>query len=149
MSEFFLFCPKHKGIHVLCLKRSVFAPVSLRPFLLNTLCALIGQLTHVCFCTAQCVCSLLVGVFRQKLCKDVTSGCSVMSKNDRIKGGTTDKAFQGQCFLWERGAPFSRDFRLFNLKTSIIHWRKGTKCLVVFPPLILCHHTASPCLYAR
>ena len=27
-----------------------------------------------------------------------------MSESHRIKGGTTDEAFQEQCFLWEKGA---------------------------------------------
>ena len=28
----------------------------------------------------------------------------VMSQSHKIKGHTTDEAFQDQCFLWERGA---------------------------------------------
>ena len=37
-----------------------------------------------------------------------------MSQNHRIKGKTTDEAFQEQCFLWERGASVGAGFDLFN-----------------------------------
>ena len=40
---------------------------------------------------------------RHKLCKSVTQWHSVMSWSQVIKGGATDKAFQKQCFLLERG----------------------------------------------
>ena len=36
---------------------------------------------------------------------------SVMSQSRRIKGDTTDKVFQEQCFLWERGAAYGGDFQ--------------------------------------
>ena len=40
--------------------------------------------------------------------------CSVMSQSHRIKGWTTDEAFEEQCFLWERGASVGADFYFFN-----------------------------------
>ena len=43
-----------------------------------------------------------------------------MSQSNRIKGGTTDEVFQEQCFLWERGAPVSSDFDLFNFQ-DLLH----------------------------
>ena len=42
---------------------------------------------------------------------------SVMSPSHRIKGETTDEAFQEQCFLWERGASVAADFKLLRLFT--------------------------------
>ena len=54
-----------------------------------------------------------------------------MSQSHGIQGGTADKAFQGQCFLWERGASVGRDFDLFNhqgilqAQESATHYRKG------------------------
>lgn len=43
-----------------------------------------------------------------------------MSRGHEFKGGTTDKAFQELCFMWERGAPVDADFRLFNFQ-YILH----------------------------
>ena len=43
-----------------------------------------------------------------------------MSQNQRIKGGTADKAFQVQCFVWERGASVGADFELFNFQ-DLLH----------------------------
>lgn len=40
----------------------------------------------------------------------------MMSESHGIKGGTTDETFQEQLFWWERGAPVSTDFELFNFK---------------------------------
>ena len=37
-----------------------------------------------------------------------------MSQIHRIKGETTDEAFQ--CFMWERGASVDANFGLFTLK---------------------------------
>ena len=39
----------------------------------------------------------------------VVTQCDV-TKLHRINGGTTDEAFQEQCFLWERGALVSMVF---------------------------------------
>ena len=39
-----------------------------------------------------------------------------MSQNHRIKGGTTDEAFQEQSFLWERRASVGSDFDLINFQ---------------------------------
>ena len=47
----------------------------------------------------------------------------VMSRSHKLKGRTTDEAFQTlqeQCFLQERGAPVGAD-----LSTYITHWWKG------------------------
>ena len=41
---------------------------------------------------------------------------SVTSQSHRIKGETTDKAFQEQCSLWERGASAGVDFDFLTLK---------------------------------
>lgn len=46
----------------------------------------------------------------------MTNGDIVMSKSHRIKGGTTDEAFQKQCFLWERGATVGADFELLYIQ---------------------------------
>ena len=43
-----------------------------------------------------------------------------MPQNHRIKGWTTDEAFQEQCFLWERGASISALFDLFNFQ-DLLH----------------------------
>ena len=59
----------------------------------------------------------------------VTWWHSVMSQSQRIKGGTTDEAFEDQCFLWERGASFCL-FGLFNFhmhKNMYKTWRKEWK----------------------
>ena len=54
-----------------------------------------------------------------------------MSQSHNIKGGTTDEAFEEQCFLWERGAAVGADFHLFNFQDILHaqehfkHWRKG------------------------
>ena len=48
---------------------------------------------------------------RHKLCKCVTWWCSMMSQSHVIKGGTTDEAFQEQCFLWESGASVGVSFQ--------------------------------------
>ena len=53
---------------------------------------------------------------RHKSCKYVTRWCCVMSQSHRIKGGTTDETFQGQCCLWERRASVSADIEIFNFK---------------------------------
>ena len=37
-----------------------------------------------------------------------------MSQSHSIKGGTTNKALQEQCFLWERGDSVGVDFDLLN-----------------------------------
>ena len=39
-----------------------------------------------------------------------------MSQSHRIKGGTTDETFQGQCCLWERRASVSADIEIFNFQ---------------------------------
>ena len=39
-----------------------------------------------------------------------------MSQCHRIKGGTTDKAFQEPGFLWETGAPFWHRFGVFQFQ---------------------------------
>ena len=44
----------------------------------------------------------------------------MMSQSHRIKGGTTDEAFQEQCFLTERGASVGEDFiTLLTLKSPL------------------------------
>ena len=40
----------------------------------------------------------------------------MMSQSHRIKGGTSDEAFQEQCFPWDTGASVGADFGLFNFK---------------------------------
>ena len=42
----------------------------------------------------------------------------MLSQNNRIKGPTTDVAFQEQCFLWERGASAGVDFDLYTHKNT-------------------------------
>ena len=42
----------------------------------------------------------------------------VMSQSHRVRGETTDEAFQEQCFLWERGASVGAEFGLFNFPKS-------------------------------
>ena len=62
-------------------------------------------------------------LFRAKLAaghKCVTWWRSVMSQCHRIKGGTTDVAYQEHCFLWERVASVGADFYLFNFQ-GILH----------------------------
>lgn len=43
-------------------------------------------------------------------------GHAVMSQSHQLKGETTDKAFQEQSVLWERGASVSADFDIFNFQ---------------------------------
>ena len=51
---------------------------------------------------------------------DIVTWCDV-TKSQKIKGGTTDEAFQEQCFVWERGAPVVVDFFTFK----IIHMQQN------------------------
>ena len=102
------------------LKHSVLATVSLRLLLLNNQSALIGQLQHAWASTADNNRAAVLNQFLHaklaaghKLYKCVTRWHSVMSQIHRIKGGTTDEAFQEQCWLWERGASVGVDFELF------------------------------------
>ena len=67
--------------------------------------------------------------FKHQLCRCVTPWQSVMSQS---LGMTTDKAFQEQCFPWERGAFVGDDFINFQktftcTMTSVTHWRMGKK----------------------
>ena len=39
-----------------------------------------------------------------------------MSQIPRIKSVTADKAFQGQCFMWKRGAFVGADFGLLTFR---------------------------------
>ena len=66
---------------------------------------------------------------RHQLCKCLMCRHNVTSQSRRIKGGTSDEAFQVQCFLWERGASVDVDFDLFNsqhlftcTRTSLTLW---------------------------
>ena len=52
------------------------------------------------------------------------------------QGGTTDEAFQKQCFVQEIRPPFGADFELVSRLVrcikpyrSIKHWRKGEEAL--------------------
>ena len=94
---------------------SVLAPVSLR-----TQSALIGQLAHAWPSTPinnrvavlnQFVHGKLAAMHKLRKC--VTWWRSVASQSHWIKGGTTDEAFTGAVFLWERGASVDEDFDLF------------------------------------
>ena len=96
---------KFSHLSLLCLKRSVLAPVSLMPPPpLNTQPALIGQLTHAWASSASNRAAVLNQFLRvkqatkQKLCTCVTWWCSVMSQSHRVKGGTTDEAFRSSVF---------------------------------------------------
>ena len=111
-------CPVYT-VFPFCLKRSVLAPVPLRRPLPKTRSALIGQLTQdpgPLTTTEQLavLTSFLCGTLaaRHKLCKCATCWHSMMSLSHRIKGRTTDEAFQVQCFLWERVAHVGADFAL-------------------------------------
>ena len=42
-----------------------------------------------------------------------------MSRSHKIKGQTTDQAFQEELFLWDRGIPVSVDCGLFNFQDHI------------------------------
>ena len=46
-----------------------------------------------------------------------------VTKCHRVKGGTTDEAFQERSFLWERGASVGADFDLLTFK--IFHKHKN------------------------
>ena len=51
-----------------------------------------------------------------------------MSQSHVTKGGTTDEAFQEQCFLWERGASAGVDFDLFNIQ-DLLHAQEYKKTM--------------------
>ena len=122
----------------LCLKRSVLAPVSLRPPIPNTQSPLIGQLTHAWPSTVDnkiaAVLNQSLGAKLVGLWECVTQWRSVMSKSHRIKGGTTDEVFQEQLFPGERGASFSPESECLNFQDLqhaqgiyLKHWRTGLK----------------------
>ena len=46
-----------------------------------------------------------------------------MSQSHRSRGGTTDEAFQEQCFPWESGALVVAGFDLFNF-LDLLHDQK-------------------------
>ena len=71
---------------------------------------------------------------RHKLCTCPTRWRSVMSQCHRLKGGTTDEAFEERRFLWEREASVGADFDLYLiLKRVSIHFSYwGECCGVVF-----------------
>ena len=49
-----------------------------------------------------------------KSCKCETGWLNVMTRSHGVKGRTTDKKFQDQCVLWERGASVGRGFLTFK-----------------------------------
>ena len=114
---------------------SALAPVSLRPSLLNTQSALIGRLTHAWDSSANnsraaVLKKLLLAnlAANHKLSKRLTRWRSVMSHSPKIKGGTTEEAFQEQWFLSERGASVSADFKIFyRYKSRYKTLREKTK----------------------
>ena len=76
---------------------------------------LIGQLTHAWDGTAHNNrAAVLTHFLSANLSKCVTWWYSVMSQSHRKRGGTTDEAFQEQCFPWERRA--SADEGFFNVQ---------------------------------
>ena len=52
-----------------------------------------------------------------------------MSQSHRIKGVTTDEAFQEQCSLWERGTPAAADFFHAQDPTAAITHKRKRKTL--------------------
>ena len=113
-----------RGLHALMLKKhiscliisSALAEIAWSPSLRNTQSPLIGQLPHTWASTAN---SDMAAVLNQLLPPELASWikqtcASVMSQSRRIKGGTTDEAFEEQFFLWERGASVVVDFDLLH-----------------------------------
>ena len=99
-----------RTIFPLCMKRSVLAPVSLKsppPPKLPSVHWLVSS------AAVQSQFIRDKPVARHTWCTCVTLWHSVMSQSYKIKGRTTDEAFQEQCFLWERGASFVADFTFF------------------------------------
>ena len=92
------------------------------PPVANTHYPLIGRLTHT---WVQLVNNNRAAVLKSVLTCQTSHAVlnyanvwhvnAVMSLNHVIRGGTTDEAFEGQCFLWERGASLGAAFDLFNL----------------------------------
>ena len=86
----------------------------------------------------QCV----IYALRHWFSKYVTWCYSVMSQSHRIEGGTTDEAFQEQCFLWEKGDSFVASqyiyLDIYFQKDLILNQLQQNSCISNIIPIIYC-----------
>ena len=115
-TRFFSYCPLLQR-HIPCLSDMLcFSSCLFKAPLMNTQSALIGRLTHARPCSSKNNREAVLNHFlhfklaaRHYSCKCATWCCCVMSGSHRIKGGSSNEAFQEQYFLWERGASVGVD----------------------------------------